>query len=148
MDLSLNAAELEHLGALGVTVGADGSMRSASGRQVSPGTAVEMLARRDIEPQDYDRGWIYPEHQEPSPGDEPGNNPNAPDAPASAVYGSGASAYARNQRAIATERYAPSQYNMSEPAACRQVALPADMRASAVPQAAQALATRPAPGEC
>ena len=48
MDLSLNAAELEHLGALGVTVGADGSMRSASGRQITPGTAVQLLAKSAV----------------------------------------------------------------------------------------------------
>jgi hypothetical protein len=45
VDLSLNAAEREHLAALGVSPDAQGVLRSAGGREVSAATAVALLAK-------------------------------------------------------------------------------------------------------
>ena len=99
-----------------------------------------------VNAQDYDRGWIYPEHQTPSPGGGGGNNPNAPGSSAEAVYASGAHAYGENQRAARAEHVMPSQHVVSTPAASR-MAVPADMRASDVPAHVAMQATRPSPGE-
>ena len=62
MDLSLSAAELEHLGALGVSVAADGSMRSASGREVPAGTVVQLLAKAAVSPAAFQRGYLCEGH--------------------------------------------------------------------------------------
>ena len=62
MDLSLTAAETEHLGALGVTVGADGTMRSASGNEVGPATAVALLAKSAVSPADFRRPYLRQGH--------------------------------------------------------------------------------------
>lgn len=55
MDLSLNAAEREHLAALGITPDERGTLRSASGREVDPGVAVALLTKAAINPADFQR---------------------------------------------------------------------------------------------
>jgi hypothetical protein len=253
MDLSLNDAERAHLASLGVTVGTDGTMRSESGREVSAGTAVQLLSKaaispadfqrgylreghaaentgqwitgippyaspvsaegpaartgragpagpvgsgtadRDMvpgddlakgmapqrfmrpylagghqvnspavtgmrgttavpdshhaEPQDYQRGWITPGHEQDSPDARPGNNPHAVGTPGSEVYRSAAAVYEANQTQLRTEHVMPSQNIPAQTAAVRPAAMPSDMRASDVPAALQVGATRPAPGE-
>ncbi len=71
MNLSLNDAEREHLSALGVGQAPDGTLRSASGREVSAATAVALLqkaavsqqAERGIRPGDFRRGYLTEGHQ-------------------------------------------------------------------------------------
>jgi hypothetical protein len=126
----------------------------AAGHQAdSPGTtgrrgttAIPETASQ-VEPQDFDRGWIRPGHQEPPPDARPANNPQPPGSPGAGVYGAAAGVYQANQGQVRTEHLMPSQAVTSMPAPSRPPMLPADMRASAVPQAVQVQATRPAPGE-
>lgn len=55
-----------------------------------------------FEPQVVDRPWLQQGHQTPSPGDEPDNNPNPPDATSYDVYASARRAYEENRRDTAT----------------------------------------------
>ena len=98
------------------------------------------------EPQDFHRSWIRPGHEAPSPGDGAPNNPNMPGASAAAVYAAGERAYQQNQQMARTEHVMPSAALVSAPAPSR-MAVPADMRASAVPVHVAMQATRPSPGE-
>jgi hypothetical protein len=112
--------------------------------------ATAVPASDPAEPQDFRRGWLQPGHEDADPANDPvGNNPHPGGTPGAAVYRTAAGRYGDNQARVAGDHLMPSQHIRSEPAACRPVALPADMRASAVPVPVQLQLqlTHPAPGE-
>ncbi|HUY45615.1 MAG TPA: hypothetical protein VMV92_07795, partial [Streptosporangiaceae bacterium] len=111
------------------------------------GTTVVPETARAAEPQDYQRGWIQPGHQDEPPDDDPGgNNPHEPGTPTADVLATAAGRLGRNSARSRTDRLTPAAWNIAEPAPSR-VALPQDMRASDVPVRVTLAATRPAPGE-
>jgi len=90
------------------------------------------------EPGDFDRGYLEAGHAAPSPADMVQLNPH---------YAAGADAYARNRAQDRSEHLMPSQMITSQPASHGRLAVPADMRASAVPAQIVVSASRAAPGE-